>query len=150
MNPVGRSLRTYWQNTKGLPFPLRSLIQGAMVAAPLLLLFLAAPGTEWEIDGRFVSYAELWSSGDGAAIATFLTLGGGGAWGLAARSSVSRWLLVISPVAPYVVLAIFPASSANQISFFVVVSAILTAAVFYVGLFRIAAVSDYLAAHGGR
>jgi len=121
-----------------------------MVAAPILLLFLGLPGTEWEIDGRFVSYAELWSSGDGAAIATFLTLVGGGAWGLAARSSVSRWLLVISPVAPYVVLAIFPASSANQISFFVVVSAILTAAVIYVSLFRLVAVSDYLAAHGDR
>lgn len=137
---------TCWRNTKSLPFLLRLLIQGAMVAAPILLLFLVFPIAEWEVDGRTVSYTELWSSGEGAALAVWLGLAGAGAWGLAVRSAASRWLLVLSPVAPYIVLAMFSASTPTPLD--AIVSAALTAAVFYFCLFRLRAVRAYLDAEG--
>ncbi|MBK9021559.1 MAG: hypothetical protein IPL72_16865 [Sulfuritalea sp.] len=108
---IAECMSTCWRNTKSLPFLFRLFIQGAMVATPILLLFLVLPITEWEVSGRMVSYTELWSSGEGAAAAVSLALAGAGAWGLAARRAESRWLLVISPVAPYIVLAIFSASA---------------------------------------
>jgi len=143
---ISERMGTCWRNTKSLPFLLRLLIQGAMVATPILLLFLVFPIAEWEVDGRAVSYTELWSSGGGAALAVSLALAGAGAWGLAARSAASRWLLVFSPVAPYIVLAVFPASA--PITLDVIVSAALTAAVFYFCLFHLKAVRTYLDAKG--
>lgn len=145
---ITERIATYWQNTKSMPFLLRLLSQGAMIAAPILLLFLVLPITEWEVNGRLVSYAELWSSGDGAAIATALALVAAGAWGLAARNSASRWLLVSSPVAPYIVLAIFPASHVESIGPDVIASGVLTAATFYFCLFRLRVVRAYLNAEG--
>jgi len=65
---------TCWRNTKALPLLLRALIQGAMVVTPLFLLLLVFPVTEWEVDGRLVSYAELLSSGAGIAVALTLLL----------------------------------------------------------------------------
>jgi hypothetical protein len=141
-------LATCWQNTKSMPFLLRLLCQGAMVAAPILLLFLVLPITEWEVNGRSVSYAELGSSGEGAAIAASLGLASAGAWGLAARNSASRWLLVSTPLAPYVVLAVFPGSRVEPIGPDVIVSAALTAAAFYFCLFRLRAVRAYLNREG--
>ena len=119
-----------------------------MVATPILLLFLVLPIAEWEVDGRAVSYTELWSSGEGAALAVSLALAGVGAWGLAARSAASRWLLVFSPVAPYLVIAVFPASASAPVTLDVIVSAVLTAAVFYFCLFHLRAVRAYLDAKG--
>jgi hypothetical protein len=145
MTITGR-IMTYWQNTKSMPFLLRLLTQGAMVAAPILLLFLVLPITEWEVNGRSVSYAELWSSGEGAAIAVSLALVAAGAWGLAARNSASRWLLISSPLTPYVVLALFPTSptsSFESIGAEVIASAVLTAAAFYFCLFHLRAVREY-------
>ncbi len=145
---VTERIATCWQNTKSMPFLLRLLSQGAMVAAPILLLFLVLPITEWEVNGRSLSYVELWSSGEGAAIAASLSLATAGAWGLAARNSASRWLLVATPLAPYIVLAIFPGSRAEPIGPDVIASAALTAAVFYFCLFRLRAVRAYLNPEG--
>lgn len=141
-------IATYWQNTKSMPFLLRLLSQGAMVAAPILLVFLVLPITEWEINGRSVPYSVLWSSGQGAALGAFLALVGAGAWGLAARNPASRWLLVSSPVAPYILLAIFPAPPSEPIASDVFVSAVLTATVFYFCLFRLGSVREYLGTKG--
>jgi hypothetical protein len=138
---------TYWKNTKRMPFLLRMLCQGAMVAAPILLVILLLPITEWEINGRPMAYAELWSSGQGVAIAAFLAFVSVGTWGLAARTRASRWLLVSSPLAPYIVLALFPASPtlfSEPIAVSVIVSATLTAAAFYVCLFHLRSVREYL------
>ena len=145
---IAERMATCWHNTKCMPFLLRLLIQGAMVATPILLLFLVLPITEWEMNGRTVSYTELWSSGEGAALAVSLALAGVGAWGLAARAPASRWLLVFSPVAPYIVLAIFPASASAPVTLDTIVSGALTAAVFYFCLFRLRAVRAYLDAEG--
>lgn len=143
---ITERVATYWQNTKGMPLLLRLLIQGAMVATPILLLFLVLPIAEWEVDGRAVSYSELWSAGEGPALAVALALAGAGAWGLAARKAASRWLLVYSPVAPYAVLAVLPASASTPMTFDVIVSATLAAVVFYFCLFRLRAVRAYLEA----
>jgi hypothetical protein len=79
-------VKRWWRNTKELPFPLDMLCQGAMVAGPILLVFLVLPIVEWTINGRQMSYAELWKSGAGLAFGLFLFLLMIGAWGLAAQS----------------------------------------------------------------
>jgi len=136
-----------WKNTKEMPLLMRMLCQGAMVVAPAFLILLTLPLLEWDVDGRRMSYVELWSSGEGAAIAASLALVSVGAWGLAARNRASRWLLVLSPVVPYFVLLIFQQASAvssEPIATEVIVSATVTAIVFYVCLFHLRAVCEYL------
>ena len=95
-------VKRWWRNTKDLPFPLDMLCQGAMVAGPVLFVFLVLPIVEWTVNGRQMSYAELWKSGAGLAFGLFLFLLMIGAWGLAARNLRSRWALVAAPTAPYV------------------------------------------------
>jgi len=95
-------VKRWRRNTKDLPFPLDMLCQGAMVAGPVLFVFLVLPIVEWTVNGRQMSYAELWKSGAGLAFGLFLFLLMIGAWGLAARNLRSRWALVAAPTAPYV------------------------------------------------
>ena len=140
-----QNIWTNWKNTQSLPFVVRVLIRGAMVTAPILLLCLVFPMDGWKIDGRPVDYATLWSSGQGEAIAISLLLCCAGSWGFAARNADSRWLLVSMPVAPYIVLAMFPASSSVPITTDVIASAAVTAAVLYFCLFRLRAIREYLA-----
>lgn len=138
---------TCWRNTKEMPFPLGMLCQGGMVVAPTFLILLAFPLVEWEVDGRNMSYAELWSSGEGAAIAASLALVSVGAWGLAVRNRISRWLLVLSPVVPYFILVISPGAftvSSEPIATEVIVGAVVTTIVIYVCLFHLPAVREYL------
>lgn len=136
-------ITSYWRNTKSLPFLLRMIIQGAMVSAPVLLIFVLLPITEWEINGRRLSYTEFWSSGEGVALTIFLVLGIVGSWGFAARVAATRWLLVLLPIAPYIIFAIFFPKSA-PITIGLIVNMILTAAAIYVCLFRLQAVRSYL------
>lgn len=143
MGTIERAHR-YWQNTKSMPFLLRMLSQGAMIAAPLLLLLLVLPITEWDINGRTMSYAELWSSGAGPLIAITLVLVAAGTWGLAARSRASRWVLVFSPLVPYFILAVIPASPSESIMTDGVVSVVATSAVLYYCLFRLESVREYI------
>ena len=112
-----------------------------MVAVPILLFFLVFPIAEWDIDGRRVSYEELWLSGQGAAIALWLLLPGVGAWGLAARSSKSRWLLVLAPIAPFLLPGAFPGARLDSEA---IVSGVLTAAIAYFCLFHLRSVRAYL------
>lgn len=129
-----------------MPLVLRVLCQGAMVAAPLLLLALMVP-MEWEVDGVQMSYAELWASGNGAAMACFFVLTGFGAWGLAARVARSRWLLVFAPLIPYVVLEVYSQGSSlpsEPPTLDVLGSAFATAILLYVCLFRLPSVVAYL------
>jgi hypothetical protein len=136
-----------WKNTKEMPLLMRMLCQGAMIVAPAFLILLTLPLGEGEVDGHRMSYAELWSSGHGAPIASSLVLVSVGAWGLAARRRASRWLLVLSPVVPYFILAIFPGAptvASEPIATEVIVGAAVTAIVFYVCLFHLPAVREYL------
>ena len=134
----------YWNNTKLLPFLLRPLIQGAMVVPPLLrlLLLLALPITNWEVDGGTLTYTELWASGVGATMALILLNVSVGAWGIAARRTWARWLLVASPASTYIVLLAVPANKVS-VDFEAIVVAGLTTVTYYIGLFHITAVRDY-------
>ncbi|TMI36779.1 MAG: hypothetical protein E6H41_10120 [Betaproteobacteria bacterium] len=141
-------VKRWWRNTKDLPFPLDMLCQGAMVAGPVLLVFLVLPIVEWTVNGRQMSYAELWKSGAGLAFGLFLFLLMIGAWGLAARNLASRWALVAAPAAPYV--ASVPFLSSGLIStedvWFGILGGSLVAAIAYACLFHLPAVRRYFAA----
>ena len=155
-SPNGRRLamdafpivRTWWRNTKDLPFPLDMLCQGAMVAGPVLLVVLVVPFVEWTTDARKLSYAELWKSGAGIAFGLFLLLLTIGAWGLAARKRASRWALVAAPPAPYVASMAFLNSgllTAEDIRYGIL-GGVLLAALLYACLFHLPSVRRYFAA----
>lgn len=140
-------INRYWENTKDLPFPLDMLCQGAMIAGPVMFVFLVVPIVDWTIEGRHLSYAELWQSGAGVAYALFLLLLTIGAWGLAARKPASRWALIFAPIAPYVASAPFLRSgllSRDDLTFGIL-GGMLMAAVLYACLFRLPAVRRYFA-----
>jgi len=146
MQPPG-VIRGWWRNTKDLPFPLDMLCQGAMVAGPILFVFLVLPIIDWTIDGRQMSYAEFWKSGAGLAFGLFLFLITIGAWGLAARSLRSRWALVAAPPAPYVASVPFLNSGllSREDVWFGILGGLLMAAVTYACLFHLPAVRRYFA-----
>lgn len=139
-------LNRWWKNTKEMPFLMRLLCQGGMVAGPILLFFLLAPIADWTVNGRRISYGELWSSGAGASFALFIALIILGSWGLAARKPISRWAVVLAPVAPYAVLLAFPNSwlTADSISVSVLMQAFIAAALMYFCLFHLKGIRRYL------
>ena len=132
-------LRTYWRNTNEMPFVLRRLCQGGMVACPILLFFLILPISDWTVNGQQMSYSELWRSGAGASILAFVGLGTIGCWGMAARKAWSRWALVLVPLLP---TAIFPRSLMSDLGV-TLIYGFLTGAIIYFCLFRLKAVRYY-------
>ena len=140
------SFRALMANTKAMPQLLRMFCQGAMVAPPILILLLVLPLMEWTVNGRQVSYSELWSSGAGLTMLVFMLIATAGAWGLAARASWSRWAWVATPVAPVLVAAVHPTSWFTQevtgdVS--VWAGSFATSAIIYACLFLIPAVKNY-------
>jgi hypothetical protein len=128
------------------------LCQGAMVVGPILFVFLVLPIFDWPINGREMSYAELWKSGAGLAFGLFLFLITIGAWGLAARNPRSRWALVAAPAAPYV--ASLPFLSSKLLSteevWFGILGGLVIGAIMYACLFHLPAVRRYFAVQRGR
>jgi hypothetical protein len=121
-----------------------------MVVGPILFVFLVLPIVDWPINGRQMSYAELWKSGAGLAFGLFLFLITIGAWGLAARNLRSRWALVAAPTAPYV--ASLPFLNSELLStedvWFGILGGLVMGAIMYACLFHLPAVRRYFA--GGR
>ncbi len=144
------SIVTYWKNTGDMPFLLRLPCQGGMGAGPVLLLLLMFPFMDWNIDGRSLSYAELWSSGAGVVIGISLLLVSIGVWGLAARRPASRWALVAAPIAPVAIafLPMFQLRYLEPVTTDIILNTVITAFVVYVCLFHIPAVKKYLAGSG--
>ena len=144
-------VRGAWQNTKDMPLLLRVYCQGAMLVAPLLLLFIALPLFDWAVNGRVVSYAELWSSGAGVILSLCLALLGFGAWALAARSSIGRWAWVAAPSVPLLATPFSPASSllSDLSDTSLVAGMLLTSVAVYAVLFHAPSVRRYLE-HGAR
>jgi len=138
-------VKGWWTNTKDLPFPLDMLCQGAMVAGPILLLFLVLPIVDWTINGRQMSYAELWKLGAGLAFGLFLFLIMIGAWGLAARNLRSRWALVTAPTAPYIVSLPFLSYGllSTEDVWFGIFGGLVIAAITYACLFHLPALRRY-------
>ena len=138
-------VRTWWKNTKDLPFPLDMLCQGAMVAGPVLLVTLVLPFLDWTTTDLGLSYAELWRSGAGIAFGLFLLLITIGAWGLAARKRASRWALVAAPPVPY--LASIPFLNSGLLTTedirYGILGGVLVAAVLYACLFHLPSVRRY-------
>jgi len=129
-----------------MPALLRMYCQGGMVAAPILILVLVLPIAPFNVNGQPVSYAELWSSGIGEITALFVGFIGIGAWGIAARSSISRWFIVLAGLLPAVFMTLIPsfykfAPGASKISF--LAEAAVTAILLYGCLFWIPSVQRY-------
>jgi len=142
-----RSIVAVWKNTKDMPQILRMLCQGAMVAPPILALLLVLPVTEWQINGRQVSYKELWSSGAGPVMFVFMATAAIGGWGLASRKAWARWLWVATPVAPLLLAAALPSTwftreaTAERSTW---LGALATSAFIFAGLFLAPSVRRYV------
>jgi hypothetical protein len=140
------SLKRFWNNTKDLPFGIRHLCQGGMIAAPLLALLLVVPIGDWTVNERDVTYQELWASGAGSAFLAFTLLGSVGSWGMAARSPATRWAFVLMPSLPFLVAALHPSSWFTQEALSTAsmpLSALATSAAIYVCLFHLPSMRRY-------
>jgi hypothetical protein len=139
-----------WRNTKSMPLVLRMFCQGAMVAPPILALFLVLPLMEWTVNERKVSYAELWSSGAGPVLLATLAVATFGAWGLASRARWSRWLWVVTPLVPvFVAMACpktwFTEGVAGDVDTWL--GALATGALIFACLFLVPSVRAYIYGH---
>lgn len=139
-----------WRNTQDLPRLLKVLCRGAMVASPILLLFLVVPLFDWTVDGRKVSYGELWASGTGLALLLALSLASIGSWGIASRNPRARWALVFVPIAPTAALSVWPSTwLTSQLSYSGLwLNSLFTAALIFFGLFGVQSVNEYFATRG--
>ena len=136
-----------WRNTKKMPLLLGMFCQGAMVICPVFVALLLVPIFGWTIEDRQVSYAELWSSGAGLFCLVAVLGAGTGSWGLAARKMWARWVCSVTPVAPFILATIHPATWFTQKVFEDVSpwpSAIATSAVIAACLFLLPSVKRYL------
>jgi hypothetical protein len=117
-----------------------------MIVNPLLIFFLVLPIFNWNINGREVSYQELWISGAGWVLFIVTVLGSLGAWGMAARFPITRWACVLMPTLPILVAALYPSSWFIQELFADVLtplSALITSVVIYACLFHLPSVRRY-------
>jgi hypothetical protein len=134
-----------------MPFAMRMLCGGAMLATPILLVTLVVPILPWHVNGHIASYEEMWSSGAAPVLALFLLLGAIASWGLALRRAAARWAAVATPIAPFLLAWLLPRSELlgtyqQPATFF----AMLPYAIgIYLCLFHISAVKRYLAGADG-
>lgn len=136
---ITKRVKIYLENIKEMPFLLRISCYGIMFSAPIFPFFLLLPNVEAEFSGRKIA-PELWTYWLGVAMTVSIGLVILGFCGLVARKSNSRWLLVFSPLAPYIFWAELPS---QLTAFDAVVSSALTALVIYVYLFHVKAVREY-------
>jgi hypothetical protein len=141
-----------WRNTKAMPTILRVLCQGGMVVPPLLLVFLLFPLSGWEVNGREVSYVELWHSGAALVIASSMLLVATGAWGSAARLGWARWLLVAAPIVPLILATVHPRAWFTEQAVSgssAWLSAVFASALIFIGLFLVPSVRAYYRTRNG-
>ena len=117
-----------------------------MVAPPILLAFLVLPLTDWTVNGKSMSYSELWWSGAGVVFGLALLLAAVGGWGIAARVSAARWAWVAAPVLPVLLLPLFPqlAAGSSSSALSSMGAGLVTSIVVYGALFHVAAVQQYI------
>jgi hypothetical protein len=140
------TIRALWQSTKEMPALFRMFCQGAMVATPLLAILLVLPVMNWTVNGRSVTYEELWQSGAGLTMLVLMLLAASSAWGSAARAGWARWAWVVTPVAPLLVAAAQPMTwftepAVTDVSMWL--GAFATSAVIAAGLFLVPSVHSY-------
>jgi hypothetical protein len=141
------SILILWRNTKEMPEILRMFCQGAMVAPPILAVFVVFPFSDWTVNGRQVPYRELWASGAALTMLVFLLTATAGAWGLAARASWARWAWAAAPVASLLVAVMFPRTwfTEETRSVWLWLNVLGTSVLIYCCMFMIPAVRDYVA-----
>lgn len=133
------SLKKCWQNTKTMPFVLRSFCQGGMVAGPVLATFVVVPITNWNVNGVEMTYRQVWSSGAGLFALLFTGLLSISAWGMAAKLAWSRWASVLAPLLP---IAAFPQAMIGDLNM-LLLNAAITSATAYFCLFQLKSVTRY-------
>jgi hypothetical protein len=123
-----------------------------MVASPILLFFLTFPVFDWTVNGRKVSYGELWASGVGLALFLALSLASIGSWGVASRNPRARWALVLVPIAPIAALSVWPSTwLTSQLSYSGLwLNSLFIAALILWGLFGVQSVNEYFASRSVR
>jgi hypothetical protein len=139
-----------WQSTKQMPALFRVFCQGGMVAPPILTILLALPVTDWTVNGRSVTYEELWQSGAGLTMLAFMLVAAASAWGSAARAPWARWAWVATPVVPLLTAEVPPRTWFTDEAVSdgsVWLSAIATSALIAAGLFLVPSVRAYFGAH---
>jgi hypothetical protein len=144
------SVLSLWRSTKQMPVLFRMFCQGGMLALPILAILLSLPVTNWTVNGRSVTYEELWQSGAGLTMLAFMLVGAAGAWGSAARAAWARWAWVATPVVPLLVAAAQPRTwftDAAVANGSVWLSAFATSALIAAGLFLVPSVRAYFGAH---
>jgi hypothetical protein len=147
------SARSWWQNTKAMPLVLRMLCQGCMVVPPLLGVLLVLPLFDWTVNGRQVSYAELWSSGAGPVMLVVMVVCTAAAWGSAARFPWARWAFVAAPLLPLAIAAVLPRTwfteqaTADPATW---VSALVVSCFALAGLFLVPSVRQYYQASNAK
>ena len=117
-----------------------------MVAPPILLAFLVLPLTDWTVNGKSMSYSELWRSDAGVVFGAALLLAAVGGWGIAARVPAARWAWVAAPLLPALLLPLFPqlAAGSSSSTLSTIGAGLITSIVVYCALFHVAAVQRYI------
>lgn len=115
------------------------------MASPILLLILSIPSTNWKVNGRNVTYQELWASGAGLVFLSMIALVGVGSWGIAARKSEARWALVLANIVPVTVMSLWPLTwftdQDSYLGFWI--SSFISAAFMFFLLFRVESINTY-------
>jgi hypothetical protein len=137
---ITKRMKIYLENIKEMPFLMRISSYGIMFATPIFPFLLLLPNFEVEFNGRRIGNPELWTYGLSAAMTASMALVFFGFLGLAARKSTSRWLLVFSPLAPYIFWTALPSPLT---AYEAVVSNALTSVAIYFYLFHVKAVCEY-------
>ncbi|MFZ6876443.1 hypothetical protein ACO0LF_30695 [Undibacterium sp. Di27W] len=133
-------------NTLELPIIIRIWCVAGLVLCPLTILLVVLPLFNWTIGGYQLSYREFWYCGTGLAMLVFGIVGTAGFWGMAARIPATRWLLVLMPAAPTLVMILYPGPCFVPESLMntdIAVSVQIHAFIIYASLFHLPSIRRY-------
>ena len=133
-----------WAASRELPTLQRLLCRAGMIFGPLFLVAVLLPIADYQIGSREVSWREFWVSGAGPLFAAVMFLVTVGSWGLAARRSAGRWLLVLTPLVMVATLLLFADLDWTAVDALVLALFAAMTALNYIALFRSPAVRHYL------
>jgi len=133
-----------WTASRELPTLQRLLCRAGMIFGPLFLVAVLLPIADYQIGSREVSWREFWVSGAGPLFAAVMLLATAGSWGLAARRSAGRWLLVLTPLVVVASILLYAGRDWTAVDALVLALFAATAALNYMALFRSPAVHHYL------
>jgi len=130
-----------------MPWYARQSCTAGMLVGPLMSLFVLFPILPWRVAGRFVSHAELWSSGLGPIAFSSALVLGIGCWGVAAKNSKARWFLVLWPVVQNLAFLVVPEAPRATLTINLFIG-LTGAIVLYICLFHASGARRYFADGG--